>query len=98
MVLASRNTGTSMMSSGVVANQWIPVIKGVLTAVAIGIIPILVIFIPTPLFSKAVSIICGFFIWLAVWGVTDAIIHTFGMDYAKKVFDEVAQHQLGTVQ
>jgi len=97
MVLASRNTGASMVSSGIVANQWIPVIKGVLTAVAIGIIPILVIFIPTPLFSKALSIICGFFIWLAVWGVTDAIIHTFGMDYAKKVYDEVAQHQLGTV-
>ena len=97
MVLASRNTGTSMVSSGIVANQWIPVIKGVLTAVAIGIIPLLVIFIPTPLFSKALSIICGFFIWLAVWGVTDAIVHSFGMDYARKVYDEVAQHQLGTV-
>src|SRR5450759_795261 len=45
--------------------------------------------------SKAVVTMCGFFIWLTAWGVTDAIVHSFGMDFAKKALYEVTQNQLG---
>jgi conjugal transfer mating pair stabilization protein TraG len=94
-VLASRNTGSSLVGTGVTANQWIPAVRAVITAVTIGLIPFLVIFIPTPLMSKAVITMCGFFIWLTAWGVTDAIVHSFGMDFAKKALYEVTQNQLG---
>lgn len=94
-VLAGRDTGTSLLSTGVVANEWVPIIRAVITAIAIGLLPFLVIFIPTPLFGKAVTLIAGFFIWLTAWGVTDAIAHQFAIDYAVKAFAEVRQYQLG---
>ncbi|MBI3803483.1 MAG: conjugal transfer protein TraG N-terminal domain-containing protein [Nitrospirae bacterium] len=94
-VLAGRDTGTSLLSTAVVANQWIPIIRAVTTAIAIGLLPFLVVFIPTPLFGKAVTLIAGFFIWLTAWGVTDAIAHQFAMDFAVKAFSEVRQYQLG---
>ena len=94
-VLASRNTGSALVGTGVTANQWIPAVRAVITAITIGLIPFLVIFIPTPLMSKAVLTMCGFFIWLTAWGVTDAIVHSFGMDFAKKALYEVTQNQLG---
>jgi conjugal transfer mating pair stabilization protein TraG len=72
-VLASRNTGSSLVGAGLLANQWIPALRAVLTAVTIGLIPFLVIFLPTPLMSKAATTIVGFFIWLTAWGVTDAV-------------------------
>ncbi|MBP7526411.1 MAG: conjugal transfer protein TraG N-terminal domain-containing protein [Syntrophorhabdaceae bacterium] len=94
-VIASRNTGTAMLSSGMFANSWIPAIRAVITAIAIGLIPFMVIFIPTPLVNRAVGILVGFFIWITAWGVTDAVVHQFAMDYAKKAFDEVTRNQLG---
>ncbi len=94
-VLASRNTGSSLIGAGLLANQWIPALRAVVTAVTIGLIPFLVIFLPTPLMSKAATTICGFFIWLTAWGVTDAVVHTFGMDFGKKALYEVTVNQLG---
>ncbi|APG23980.1 conjugal transfer protein TraG N-terminal domain-containing protein [Syntrophotalea acetylenica] len=69
------------------ANEWLPVMKGVLTAIALGLVPFLALFIPTPLFGKALSVMLGFFIWLASWGITDALLHQFLMDYGTKVLE-----------
>jgi len=94
-VLASRNIGTSLVSSGVVANQWLPVIRGVITAVAIALIPFMIIFVPTPLAGKALAMCCGLFIWLTAWGVTDAIVHSLAMELGRKALYEASQYQLG---
>lgn len=94
-ILGSRNTGTAMLSSGVMANEWIPIIRAVTTSLAIGIIPIIFIFIPTPLFLRALGLLLAFFIWLTSWGVTDAIAHQFAIDHAMTVFEEIRQYQLG---
>ncbi len=94
-ILGSRDTGTAMMSSGIIANAWIPIIKGVTTAIAIGIVPIIVIFIPTPIFFRALGIMVAFFFWLTAWGVTDAIAHQFALDYAYTALEEIRQYQLG---
>jgi len=71
------------------------VARAVITAVAIGLIPILVIFIPTPLAGKALGLVAGMFIWLTAWGVTDAITHGIATDYAYGVFEYVRQNALG---
>lgn len=96
-VMAARDIGNSMTSSGVVANQWLPVIRAVLTAIIIGLIPFMALFIPTPLVGKVLGLLFGFLVWLCAWGVTDAVIHTVGMDYSRVVFEEIRQHQLGLV-
>ncbi len=77
------------------ANEWLPILKAALTAIAVGLLPFLALFIPTPLIGKAVGIIAGFFIWLTAWGVTDAIVHQFAVDYANLAYEMVRQNKLG---
>ena len=77
------------------ANEWLPVLRAVLTAVAVGLIPFLALFIPTPIIGKAVGAIFGFFVWLTAWGVVDAIIHQFAIDYANSTYQLVRQNNLG---
>lgn len=77
------------------ANEWLPILKATLTAVAIGLLPFLALFIPTPLLGKALGTILGFFVWLTAWGVTDAIIHQFAIDYANKAYEMIRQKKLG---
>jgi conjugal transfer mating pair stabilization protein TraG len=93
--LASRSIMTGGVGMGIVANEWLPVARAVITAVAIGLIPVLVIFLPTPLAGKALGLVSGMFIWLTAWGVTDAITHGIATDYAYGVFEYVRQNTLG---
>ena len=94
-ILASRNTGTQWLSSGMVANDFIPVLKAALTAIAIAMIPFFVMFIPTPIVGRALTLISGLFIWLTAWGITDAVMHQFAVEYGKKAFYEVVNYGLG---
>ncbi len=95
-VLASRNTGSSLVGAGMAANEWLPVFKAVMTAVAITLIPFLVIFLPTPLAKKALYLICGLFVYITAWGVIDAIIHSMAMEYAMTTLSGIiTQGQLG---
>ena len=95
-VLANRNTGSSLIGTGMAANEWLPVFKAVMTAMALTLIPFLVIFLPTPLAKKALSLICGLFVYITAWGAIDAIIHSMAMDYATTTLSGIiTQGQLG---
>ena len=95
-VLADRNTGSSLIGAGMAANEWLPIFKAVMTAVALTLIPFLVIFLPTPLMGKAASLICGIFVYMTAWGAIDAIIHSLAMDYAMSTLSGIiTQGQLG---
>lgn len=94
-ILASRNAGNAMIASGIMTNQWIPVFKAIMTAVAFGMIPFVMIFLPTPVFPKALLWTIGSLLLITVWGVVDALLHQFAMDYSKIVFKEISDHQLG---
>ena len=78
------------------ANEWLPIMKGVLTAVALGLVPFLALFIPTPLLGKTLSVMLGFFIWLTAWGVTDALLHQFLMDFGTRAMEGLRLHSGGT--
>ncbi|MGK7346019.1 MAG: conjugal transfer protein TraG N-terminal domain-containing protein [Candidatus Nitrospinota bacterium M3_3B_026] len=93
--LADRNAGVSMISAGVAANDWVPVIRAVTLAIAVGLTPFLILFLPTPLFPRVAGMLVGFFVWITAWGVTDAIVHQFAMSYGYNTFEEVRQNQLG---
>ncbi len=92
---SNRKITSSGMGIGLTMNEWIPIIRAVLTAIAIGVIPFLVIFIPTPVVGKAASVMFGFFVFLTTWGITDAVIHSAAMDYAVYAFEEARQSNLG---
>lgn len=80
---------------GITMNEWIPIIRAIMTAVAIGTLPLLALFLPTPVIGRAVSVMFGFFVFLTTWGVTDAVIHGAAMDYASYAFEDVRQSNLG---
>jgi hypothetical protein len=94
-MLATKNAATGMMGTAVMANQWIPVIKALMVSVAFCMVPLLALFIPTPIFPKALGATVGFFLWITIWGIVDAILHQFAIDYASTVATQIKEYQLG---
>lgn len=92
-------TNRQVVSSGLgmaaAMNEWLPVMRAIMTAVAIGLIPFLALFLPTPLLGKALSVMTGFFVFLATWGISDAILHGAALDYAIEAFEDIRQSALG---
>ena len=80
--LATSQSMSSFIGMGVHANSWIPVIKETLMALAVGLTPLFAIILITPLAGRAFSIMAGMFVWLTVWGIIDAVIHSFAMEQA----------------
>ncbi|MFP7756229.1 conjugal transfer protein TraG N-terminal domain-containing protein [Thermodesulfobacteriota bacterium B35] len=92
---ADRKITTTGLGIGLAMNEWIPIIRAIMTAIAIGMIPFLVLFLPTPIVGRAASVMFGFFVFLATWGVTDAVIHSAAMNYAQYAFEDMRQSNLG---
>ena len=92
---ADRRITTNGLGIGLTMNEWIPIIRAIMTAIAIGMIPFLVLFLPTPIFGRAASVMFGFFVFLVTWGITDAVIHGAAMDYASYAFEGMRQSNLG---
>jgi hypothetical protein len=88
--IGNRHVATAGTSMGIMANEWLPIIKAIMTAISIGLIPFLVIFIPTPLGGKAIGTMAGLFVFLTVWGITDAICHDAAISYAAKAFSDIS--------
>ena len=94
---ASRGIVASGLGMGITMNEWIPIIKAVMTSIVLGVIPFLALLFPTPLLPKAIGTIFGFFVFLATWGVTDAVVHSAAIDYAFYAFEGVRQTSPGGV-
>ena len=77
--LANQNAFSTGLGSTLVASQYIPVAKAIFKAIVIGMIPFLMLFLPTTLSSKTIGIIVGFFVFVACWGICDVIIHNLIM-------------------
>lgn len=90
----ARDTGTSMVGAGIMANQFIPIFRNVTIAITIITSPIIFLFFVAfgmPAFKYWIS---GF-IWIAIWGVMDVILGAFSQDYAYKVYSMIRSDQLG---
>ncbi len=92
---SNRKITSTGLGIGLTMNEWIPIIRAVMTSIAIGVIPFLVLFLFTPVVGKAVSVMFGFFVFLTTWGITDAVIHGAAMDYAAYAFEDMRQSNLG---
>ena len=92
---SNRKITSTGLGIGLTMNEWIPIIRAVMTSIAIGVIPFLVLFLFTPVVGKAVSVMFGFFVFLTTWGITDAVIHGAAMDYAVYAFEDMRQSNLG---
>jgi conjugal transfer mating pair stabilization protein TraG len=92
---SNRKITSTGLGVGLTMNEWIPIMRAIMTAIAIGVTPFLVLFLPTPVAGKAVSVIFGFFVFLTTWGITDAVIHGATIDFASYAFEDMRQSNLG---
>ena len=95
LVQANRQVVSSGLGMAAAINEWLPVMRAIMTAVAIGLIPFLALFLPTPLMGKAISVMAGFFVFLTTWGISDAVLHGAALDYAVEAFEDIRQSGLG---
>ncbi|EKD40857.1 MAG: hypothetical protein ACD_74C00151G0005 [uncultured bacterium] len=91
----NRQIVTSGMGMASSLNEWLPIMRAIMTAIAIGLIPFLVLFVPTPLFGKGLGAMAGFFVFLTTWGIADAIVHGAALDYATTAMEDIKQSGLG---
>jgi hypothetical protein len=91
----ARNSMTSGIGMGIAANEWIPITRAVFTAIFLGLIPVIALMIPTGLAGRAIGYMAGFFVWLTLWGIADAIVHIASTNLAYKVMEGVRQSNLG---
>jgi hypothetical protein len=96
-VLANKNQISTGVGLGLMASEWLPVARAVVTAIAVGLIPFVVLLIPTPLSGRALQLLSGFFIWLTAWGVTDAVVNSFAVSQAFNLFDYIRNHNYSMV-
>jgi hypothetical protein len=83
------------ISAGIMTNEWMPVARAVMTALAIILTPFIVVLAPTPKGGEALTTMFGFYLFLTIWGIIDASIHYFMQAMAEVFFWEVRNYQLG---
>ena len=92
---ADYQAGTSMMGMAEMANDWIPILRGMVFAIFVGIIPFAALLLVTPKYGTAFGFISGIFIFLVSWGVCDAMIHSYAMDKSIAIMKGITNGQLG---
>ena len=89
----------SMMAEGFgsteALNQWVPRIRAMMMALILGILPIPLLFVATNLVYKAVGLVIGLFVFMSLWGVTDAIAVQIARDAAANVFAPLMTKHVG---
>ncbi len=83
---AGQSIGNAGIAQAITAQDWLPVAQTVMLTIAIGLTPFVALFIPTPIFGRAIGVIAGLNIFLIAWKVTDAVIYSSLMDQAARVF------------
>lgn len=75
-------------------NNWLPTIRGVILAVTVALLPFVTLLMLTPAFTKAVKLLVGSFMFLTVWGIIDATVHQFIVDYSYKLMAQARQYNM----
>jgi len=94
--VGAREAASGMMGVGIMANEFIPIFRSVMLAVAFAITPLLFLFIAT-FALEAFGYFLGLLTWLAVWGVMDVILHNFAMSYAYDILASLRTHSTAFV-
>ncbi len=76
-LVLQREFQSAGIGMAVAANRYIPALKAAITAIFLGILPLLFLFIFTPLWKKVLALSAGSFAFLCMWGVCDALVHSF---------------------
>lgn len=64
----------------IVSEGWIPSIRSSTLVIILSILPVLVLFLVTPMIFKSLHLIITLFIFVGLWGISDAIVHNIIID------------------
>lgn len=78
--LANRDITQTGLASQMVSENWLPTIRSVVFALVLGIMPVIMLFLVTPMVFKALHLGTGLFLFICIWGVTDAVVHGVSTD------------------
>lgn len=79
----------------IAANEWLPIFKACMMAIIIGLIPLVAVFVSSNVGGRALSFLAGSFIFMAAWGVTDAIVTAASAPYIVDMFNSIRDTGLG---
>jgi len=91
--IGAREAGAGMTGVAIMANEFIPIFRSVMIAIAFAITPVLFLFLST-FALDAFAYYIGMLTWLVVWGVMDVVLHTFAMNYAYDIFTQIRDYQV----
>jgi len=69
--------------------------RSVFTAFVIALIPLVALFVPTPLCKNAMAMILGLFVWVIVWNICELVVHHFFMDYYYRTVSSITNAGFG---
>lgn len=95
--IANRNLMTQGIGISNAANEWLPQVRAIMTVVALGMVPVLALFLVTPMMGKVIVFTLGLFGWLMLWGIMDAAMHEMAMDGAIAFFERATSEGFGLV-
>lgn len=93
--IMNRQVMTESLGSAEAMNEWIPKLRAFMTACVIGLVPLLALFMMTPLAWKSLAVVIGLFTWLFFWGICDAVASTMANDAAINAFAQISHYNLG---
>ncbi|WP_418180612.1 conjugal transfer protein TraG N-terminal domain-containing protein [Aliarcobacter lanthieri] len=72
---ASQAAAAQMIVSGTLGSQYIPVIKGVLTVVIVGLTPLIALMMVTPMYLMVLKGYIIILFWLACWHIGEVLLN-----------------------
>lgn len=75
-------------------NRWVPKLRGFMIATVLGVVPLTLLFVMTPIVWRALGLMAGLFLWVALWGICDAISVRMATDSALEAFEQIRQFGL----
>jgi hypothetical protein len=74
--------------------RWLPILKGVIFAVYLGVSPFIFMLLPTLVFTRVLQYIVGIFVFMTSWEICDALLHSYAMDMSIAAFREIFNNGL----
>ena len=93
--ISSKKTGTALTGAGIMASEWMPVMRSVMFAVYMCLFPFLTLLVVTPLAGRALKFMLGTLVFFSAWSVCDVLTHSFAMQQAGYLFEGLKNQQLG---
>jgi len=85
------NSGITSQAWGLgqVYSEWAPALINFVTMLAIMMIPLFVLLLPTPWMNTALEGIAAVFVWVMFWTLFDFILHQGAIQASNKLFTEI---------